>query len=297
MGKEDGIEPKVGVILLNYNNYQDTLRCVDSLNQVDYQNYIIIIVDNCSTNESVTYLNEIQSNKTIIIKSDINGGFAYGNNLGIDMAIKNSCDYVLLLNNDTIVDKRLIKELVACCDYTQDLGIATARIMYENERNKIWYAGGDIDWENERATHLLINDYYSADYNNEIRRVGFASGCCMLIPIAIILEGDKLPEDYFMYYEDVDYCLSVREKGKEILYNPNALVYHRVSGAGGGMYSPFTIECINRSRRIFIKKYRAKMCWRDRTINRALCEIKEIVRILILPNKLRGIRAYIKSYF
>ena len=100
--------PKIAIILLNYNNYEDTFACVESLQRVRYPNVDIIIVDNKSTNDSLEKLYELKSENIKIVDSGKNGGFAFGNNMGMKIAREENSDYVLLLNNDTIVTENFL---------------------------------------------------------------------------------------------------------------------------------------------------------------------------------------------
>ena len=289
MIRTSDVIPKVGIILLNYCNYRDTLTCVDSLNHIDYQNYIIIIIDNNSTDDSFEKLKLIESERIIVFNSGKNGGFAFGNNVGIDIAIKEKCEYILLLNNDTTVDNSFLSKLVGSIQGKPNVGIVTGKILYGNEKNKIWYAGGYIDWKNIRATHRGINEIDSLQYENR-EKVTFASGCCMLIPVSIIYEVGKVPEDYFMYYEDLDYCELMAVHDKEIIYNPQAIIYHYVSSSSGGIRSPFVIEWTNRSRRHFSRKYRCNIFFFIKT------EIRELLYIILKDRKINAFKAYIRSY-
>ena len=189
--------PKIAIILLNYNNYEDTFACVESLQQVRYPNVDIIIVDNKSTNDSLEKLYELKSENIKIVDSGKNGGFAFGNNIGMEIAREENSDYVLLLNNDTIVTENFLDELLKCFSYEEDVGIATGRIMYNSEKDKVWYAGGKIDWNNLRAIHRGINGTVYSTKGME--NVGFASGCCMMISKECLRKVGGLPEDFFMY--------------------------------------------------------------------------------------------------
>lgn len=291
------VEPSVAIILLNYNGYDYTNACIESLEHINYQNYIIIVVDNDSTDDSFEKLEKFRSDKIQVIKSDKNGGFAYGNNYGIKYALNIGFDFVLLLNNDTTVDPDFMKELIKCADIDPDIGIVTSRIMYGSSPDKIWYAGGDVDWKHVRAIHKGLNKSIENISTNDPEMVTFASGCCMLIPSKVIEDVGGLSEDYFMYYEDLDYCLKIIDSGKKIVYNPNAVVYHYVSCSSGGEDSPFSIEWLNRSRRFIKKKYK------NRDINPLLfffcctCyEIKVLVKVLLSSNKIAKVKAYFASF-
>lgn len=291
---KDKKNPKIVIILLNYNNYNDTFNCVESLKKIKYSNFSIIIVDNKSTNDSLERLKNIENSKIKIIESGKNGGFAFGNNIGIKEALEQKAEYVLLLNNDTIVTPNFLDKLVECFYIEHDIGIATSRIMYNDERDKIWYAGGNIDWNNLRAIHEGINQ--NIYKNNEKKVVGFASGCCMLISSECLKKVGDLPEDYFMYCEDMDYCIRVREFGYKIIYNSDSVIYHCVSSSGGGEDSSFVIEWSNRARRKFYKKYKKYIKKYKRGYVCIKCEIRTIIKIIVGKNKKQKLKAYKQSF-
>lgn len=285
---------KIAIILLNYNNYNDTINCIESLKKVDYPNFFVIVVDNNSTNDSFAYLKKMENDKIKIINSGKNGGFAFGNNVGIKLALEQKAEYVLLLNNDTIVTPNFLTKLEECFLIKNNVGIVTSRIMYNKERDKIWYAGGDIDWDNLRATHEGINQ--SIYKKHEMREVNFASGCCMLISSECLRNVGGLPEDYFMYCEDMDYCVKVRECGYKIIYDSDSVIYHCVSSAGGGEESPFVIEWSNRARRKFYKKYKDYIRFYKRGYIYIKCEMRMLAKIFVGKNRRRALAAYKKSF-
>ena len=289
-------QPKVAVIILNYCNYQDTLSCIKSLLKIDYSNYKVFVVDNNSPNESLKYLNTIIENNVEIIESGMNGGFAYGNNIGIKMALEDNSDYVLLLNNDTLVDKNFLEPLLCAAEKEKNVGIVSPRIMFYPDADKIWYAGGKVDWNNLRAIHYGLKEKLSDGYLKEAM-VNFASGCCMLIPREVIDTVGFLPEEYFMYYEDMDYCVKVMDKGYKIKYVPESVIYHRVSSSSGGEESAFCIEWQNRARRTFMKKYGNDIFNPFTYVLVSIkCEMRSLVKIVLSTNKKNKLQAYIASF-
>ena len=237
------------VILVNYNGLRDTEDCIESIKHSTYRNYKIVVVDNCSPNNDAQKL-KVDYDDIILINNKENEGFAKANNRGIDVALQNGADYVMLLNNDTIVEADFLEKMI---DTAQELAadLLTCKIMYNYDRSKIWYGGGGINWKKGYGVH------YTNDELKEISEIEFASGCCMLLARRTI-EKLKLPEDYFMYFEDVDYCAKLKENGFHIFYTPFIKLYHKVS-ASSGVESPFFVYYWNRNRLIFMKKYRSKI--------------------------------------
>lgn len=249
---------KVFIILLNYNGVNDTLECVKSLEAINYNNYEIVIVDNCSTDNSFSILKEKFANKHHVISSGRNGGFAFGNNIGISYALKKGADYVLLINNDTIVEANFLDELVNTMESNEYYGITTGLILNYYNKNLVWYAGGEINWNRFYGYHCYENEDIDK-LNLYEREVTFATGCLMLIRREVIDRLGGLPEEYFMYYEDVDYCANIQENRYKICFNPKSVIYHKISASSGETESPFAIEWNSRNRIRFINKYRYKI--------------------------------------
>lgn len=229
------MDKKVSIILLNYNGLKDTEECIKSLEKIQYNNYEIIVVDNKSTDNSYEELKSKFSNKHRIIQSGNNGGFAFGNNIGIKEALDIGSEYVLLLNNDTLVEEDFLNKLVETAEKSKECGVVCGKIYYESERGKVWFGGGHIDWNKFYGFH--IQDETLKDETE----ITFTTGCLMLIKREVLEKVGFLKEDYFMYYEDVDYCARVLKKAYKIIYNPHSIIYHKVSAATGGEESEFAV--------------------------------------------------------
>ena len=126
-----------------------------------------------------------------------------------------------------MVDKDFLDSLVNSLEKDEkNIGVVTGKILYYPDTNKIWYGGGYIDWKKYIGRHCGEGEKDIGQYN-EIKEVSFASGCLMLINVKANF-NKFLSEEYFMYYEDVDYCANILEKGYKIIYNPNAVIYHKI---------------------------------------------------------------------
>lgn len=216
-------EPLVYIILVNYKGVNHTIECIKSLKKIIYKNYKIIVVDNNSKDNSINELSKIKD--IVLIKNKINAGFAGGNNLGIKFAIDNGADYVLLLNNDTTVEIDFLNQLID--EAEKDVGIYVGKIMFYYDKNIIWYAGGKIDkFRGCTNVNGFVED--KGQFEKE-SFVTFATGCCMLIERDVIKKVGLLKEDYFLYFEDTDYCARTLKQGYKIKYCPKAIIYHKES--------------------------------------------------------------------
>jgi len=269
--------PLVYIVIINYNNYQDTIECLESLKKINYMDFKILIIDNNSNNNSVSILEESYKEYKII-KLEENLGFARGNNVGIKEAISNSAQFVLLLNNDTIVDPNFLNKMIESFyrNSKSNIGIVGAKI-YSFYDKQLSEAAGNIDF----FKFITINDANKKSDKCDLeKQTSFISGCCMLINKEVFAKVGLLPDEYFMYYEDTDFCVKVLEAGFKILYNPEAIIFHKISSSSGGKQSPFSIKWNNRNRIIFMDKYKYKVSKRKFTYSQIYIYITRLMRII-----------------
>lgn len=243
---------KVFIVILNYNGGQDVLECLESVFQLDKKGFdlSIVVVDNASTDKS---LSKVQSAKRKaqnynvkfkVIKNKENLGFAAGNNAGIRWAKDHGADWVFLLNNDTTIDQEALALLTKAGDADLKIGILGPKIYFypgcefhreryqKKEQGKIiWYAGGVIDWQNMIGRHRGVNEVDVGQYNH-VQNTDFISGCAMMVKSEVLEAIGLLDERYFLYYEDVDFCLRAKKAGYQLLFVPDAEVWHKNRSTG-----------------------------------------------------------------
>lgn len=274
-GHQDGEWPTVAIIILNWNGWKDTIECLESLYQIKYQNYYVILVDNDSEDDSVEKIKEYaegkikvisdffaysKDNKPIkiieytreeaaiareinreiynlylnkiimIIKNEKNYGFAEGNNIGIRYALSAiNPKYILLLNNDTVVDQNFLIELVKVAESDERIGIMNPEIRFYTKPDKIQFIGGNIDWlglsfkKQEREAENAITS------KGRIINTERASGACMLIKTNIIRSIGGLSAEYFFQCEDTDYCIRASKCKWKIVCTRDSIIWHKVS--------------------------------------------------------------------
>ncbi|MCR4435363.1 MAG: glycosyltransferase family 2 protein [Clostridiales bacterium] len=215
--------PLVYIIILNFNNWADTIECIESIENNTYKNYKIVIIDNHSENDSERILRE-KFPYHIFIQTRKNNGFSAGNNIGIKYALNEGADYICLLNNDTIVDKDFLVHLVSAALEDKSIGIIGGKIYYYHS-NILWYAGGVLNWY-RGGVHKNINRLDNTKYNQR-RTVNFITGCMMLISKDVFKDIGLFDEEYFLYNEDTDFCKRTLKKYK-LLYEPKSVIWHKI---------------------------------------------------------------------
>lgn len=247
------LEPKICVIILNWNGVTDTSECLSSFSKINYENYEVIVVDNNSYGNDVDLLNEQHGDylKEIIV-NDSNYGFAGGNNVGIKYALNGDADLILLLNNDTIVEKNFLNELVAGLNSNEDIGILTPMINYYSRRDTIWSAGGYISKMKASGFSSSTDMHQDSFVKNEF--CSFASGCCLLIKREVFEKIGLLDDKYFLYLEDTDFCYRTISAGFKILYVGSSKIYHKVSSTTSSVFSLLPLYFSTRNRLYFARK-------------------------------------------
>jgi GT2 family glycosyltransferase len=246
-------EPKVSIILLNLNNYGDTRDCLNSLQKVQYPNFEVVVVDNGSSDDSCVRL-QTEFPGVGLIASKENLGFAGGNNLGIESALRRGADYVLLLNNDTFVDLGFLRNLVQVAETDPQIGILAAKIFYASDPRRIWYAGGCVKYLSGLCLHLGLNELDQDGRFSRVADTEFISGCVMMVRSSILREIGLLDERLFIYWEDADFCMRARKAGYRCVFVPMARVWHKISRTCGEQ-SPFTLQLTTRNHLIWVRKH------------------------------------------
>jgi GT2 family glycosyltransferase len=263
-------DPLVSIILLNWNQPHFTLACLESLDNLTYPNFNVVIVDNGSTDHSLEQMATISATlkyQTTIIANGNNLGFAEGNNVGIRHALKHAADYVLLLNNDTEVAPDFLEPLVQMAESAPKIGIVGPKIFYFDDPTRIWSAGGIIS--KEGWTHQLGVNEPDGPVFNRLRQVDYVTGCAMLVKRETIEKAGMLDARFFIYYEETDWCARVNRAGFSIWYVPQSLVWHKISLKARDL-SPLYVYFMTRNRLLFLRnlgKSRFRVWWSLLTVD------------------------------
>lgn len=282
-------DPNVVIIILNWNGWQDTIECLESLHKINYSNYDVLVIDNDSKDDSVErikdyassnyelesfkYINDEyieivpvktgiwdenhQLHRFILMENDKNYGFAQGNNIGIEFVLKQiKTDYILLLNNDTVVDEYFLLELVKKAQVNNEIGFLGPKTYFYNQPNIIQAAGGaDIDFQHGESIRVGYGLDDNSPQVNEDREVDYIMGSCILVQKNVIEEIGTLDTNYFTYWEDADWCIRGSVRGYKSMYVHKSKIWHKE-----GTSSPSTsrIYYHSRNRLYFMKKNSSK---------------------------------------
>lgn len=244
------MKPKVFAIIVNFNGKEYISHCLKSFRQLSVENFKIIVVDNNSTDGSVEMIRR-QFTKVGVIQNKINVGYAGGANKGVKLALQESADYVLLLNNDTVFDKNFLSTLLEVSGKKLKVGILGPKIYFYDNPKKIWFAGGIIDRKRFTGSHIGYKEKDNGQYNDP-REVDFITGCTMFIRREVFEKVGFFDRRYFMYYEDVDFCVRAKRAGFKIVFVPQSVLYHKIAKEKEN--SPLMSYLLARNHFLFLEK-------------------------------------------
>lgn len=248
---------KIGIVTVLYNSESVLEDFFRTLNEQNYKNFILYIVDNNSTDSSVKKSEECAKNVSFeckwLLQSD-NLGVAEGNNIGVKSALADKCDYILLANNDIVLKEDTIKTLFDGMLETNST-MAVPKIYYWDNPNKIWMAGGGFNLLRFTTYHRGENELDKGQYNIRAE-IEYAPTCFMLITASVFDRIGFMDKRYFVYYDDTDFVWRSTKLGYErLMYIPESSLWHKVSSCTGGSISNFTIYFGNRNNIFFALKY------------------------------------------
>lgn len=247
------VEPKVFIIVLNWNGWQDTLECLASLKELVYSNYEVVVVDNGSTDESKSRIREAYPDITLL-ETGSNLGFAGGNNVGIRYALDQGSEYLWLLNNDTIADPASLRTMISLMQENARIGFISPEIYYYDEPDMPTGTGGKITPLNPKLTVL-----HTTSAGTRLYECQHLFGAAVLVRTAAMWEVGELDESYFLYREETDLLLRAATMGWKIAVAGRARIWHKVSrtvGYGSGTQEYFmTLNTLRLVRRYYKAYY------------------------------------------
>ena len=225
--------PKVFIVILNWNGYKDTVEGVESLQQISYPNFEILIVDNGSTDNSEEKLKR-KFPDLKILQAGSNLGYAGGNNVGIRFALSQCAELILILNNDVVVDEEFLNNLVSELESNKHYGLAGPCSYYLDKPNIVWANGVSINIDNYTHTPFsLLGSNRGLNPTEKTKVVDGITGNCMLVRRKVFKDIGLFDERFYLLHEESDFCLRARKAGWKIISVANAKVWHKVSASLG----------------------------------------------------------------
>lgn len=249
-------QPLVSIISVNFNQIQVTLELLESLRNISYSNLEIILVDNGSRENSSNLISQKYPEITYIF-SEKNLGFSGGNNLGIQAS---KGDFLFFINNDAEITEGCLELLLDLFDSIPELGIVSPRICYDpkltDNQQIIQYAGATHVHPMTARNQILGEKQVDRGQFNEAKETAYVHGAAMMIKREVVEKVGKMPEEFFLYYEELDWSEQIRNAGYKVYVEPNALVFHKESLAVG-KNSTLKTYYHTRNRIFFVRRNRS----------------------------------------
>jgi GT2 family glycosyltransferase len=244
----------VGIVTVTYNSASVLEEFFDSLFAQDHADFVLYVVDNASRDATRTAVEARAGDPRVRpIWNDDNTGIARGNNIGIERALADGCDQVLLLNNDTVFGPGLLSGLRrALAAVGADMVVP--KTYYHDAPTRIWCAGGALQrWRGYNVRHHGFGAIDRGHYDRP-RRIDYAPTCCLLAARSVFERVGLMDEKFFVYCDDTDFCIRARRAGVSMWYVPEPVLWHKVSSLTGGT-SDFSLRMLTRGRTYLMRKH------------------------------------------
>ena len=250
---------KIGVVTVTYNSADVLDDFLESIQKQTHGNFILYIIDNDSNDDTANIIDNFHDDRVVYIQNDDNVGVAAANNQGILKALEEGCDFILLLNNDTLFDKNTFEKLLKGLQ-DNHADIVIPKMYYYDKKDYIWCAGGNFDEIFKCDVDHIGFKEKDIGQHDEIKQVTYAPTCCMLFSKQLIDDVGLMDEKYFVYEDDVDFCYRATIlKKKKMLYLPDFKFYHKVGGLTNKektlFLSDFSIQYMTRNKVYRCKKF------------------------------------------
>jgi GT2 family glycosyltransferase len=284
---------KVGAVTVTYNSAAVLHDFMRSMLCQRYENLVLYVVDNASTDRTLEELNQWQSSCIKLICNGDNCGFAEGSNQGIRAALEEKCDAVLLINNDTEFDSALVETLVDGLNQYQ-CSVITPKILLHPAVSRdsscgqgtIWSAGGGFNpFKGYAGFHYGVGQVDRGQFDRP-RKVDHAPGCCALIRSSVFSLIGFMDERYFVYLDDSDFCFRAKAAGVKVMYQPSAVLFHKASALTGGAQSDFSVRFRTRNQTYFMLKH---LGWLRNLYYLPLFQLHQLMKLITRQIDLRGL--------
>lgn len=235
------MKPSVAVIIVIWNGVDDTIECLRSLQAEGYPHKQVIIVDNGSVDGSAELIKK-EGFDVQMIQTGENLGFTGGNNVGLVAAQDAGAEYAFLLNNDTTIEPGAIAALVAAAEKSRSGAIFAPVMHYYDSPTEVWFAGALLSLSRGEAVH---NNFLNPRKEAAPYASPWVSGCAMLVRMAAVDEVGGLDNRFYLTWEDVDWCLTMRGAGWGVCVVPGARIFHKGGRSGAklvGIWSYYAVR-------------------------------------------------------
>jgi len=244
-----GHRPKIGIVLLNWNGWRDTIECLESLRFLDYPDFDVYVVDNASSDGSESHLRNWDAALNVI-QSGGNLGWAGGCNVGIRAALAGGCEHIYLLNNDAMVRSDTLSRLVDAANAPQAAALGSIVVSASNA-NWAEFAGTVMDDRTHHPLQISCRLDEIAESSKETSATLSVKGCSMLLTGPALRKIGLLDEDYFLNYDETDWCFRARNAGMINYYVPASIIDHKGAVSFKGTGNPIYRYFITRNRLLF----------------------------------------------
>ena len=226
---------KVYIISINYGTPEHTIECLQSIYDNNYSVFQVVVVDVLNLNHSVekieNWIRSKNDNRFLLIQEDINNGFAYANNIGIGYSLEQGdCDFLWILNNDTVIDKNSLEELINCYNQIAKKDIAGfigSKIMDYEKRIIIQNVGGTFNSWTGYSVLIGIGKEDMGQFETISPKIDYVIGGAMFFSSSLVGKIGLMPDDYFLYYEDIDWCITAQKAGFVNYTCTKSIIYHK----------------------------------------------------------------------
>ncbi len=241
----------VGIVTVTYKSGGVIDDFLKSIVQQTYVDFNLYVVDNASSDDTLERVRGCSDPRIFIVPNQLNLGVAEGNNIGIRAALKDGCGFILLINNDTVFGSDLVSKLVEGIRQ-YDCDMAVPKILFFDQPKRIWCAGGSLSRLRGSAINFGLNQEDNGGFDRA-RQVDYSPTCCMLVKREVFERVGMMDANYFVYFDDTDFCWRAHRAGIRLFYVPSVRLFHKVSGLTGSE-SDFTIRHLIRNHVYYLLK-------------------------------------------
>lgn len=262
-------DKKVGIVTVTFNSGTVLQPFLDCIVKQSYSNFILYIIDNVSTDDSVAIAAACKDPRVRLFKNEVNSGVAGGNNQGIFAALKDNCDFIWLVNNDVEFEDTYLEKLLRASD-ENGYSMITSKMMYYFDQSLIWYAGSFFQkYFGYMANHIGLREKDTGQYDQD-RLVDYAPTCSVLFKKQVFDDIGFMDEQYFAYYDDTDFLVRAYLDGRhQLWYIGKTFFYHKIGVSSqskkGGIrkfkFGDFHIKLTTRNKVYYLRKQKTVLAW------------------------------------